>query len=43
MSFFNPYLALVIGVLGVSSSAILVKFTSAHPVIIAVYRMLLHS
>lgn len=40
MSFFNPYLALVIGVLGVSSSAILVKFTSAHPVIIAVYRML---
>ncbi|MDK2823680.1 MAG: hypothetical protein PWP71_1598 [Clostridia bacterium] len=40
MNFFNPYLALVIGVLGVSSSAILVKFTSAHPVIIAVYRML---
>ncbi|MFZ7101921.1 MAG: DMT family transporter [Peptococcaceae bacterium] len=39
MKFSNPYLALLIGVLGVSSSAILVKFTSAPPVIIAVYRM----
>lgn len=40
MKLSNPYLALVIGVLGVSSSAILVKFTSAPPVIIALYRML---
>jgi len=37
---FNPYLALVIGVLGVSSSAILVKLTGAPPVVIAVYRMM---
>jgi drug/metabolite transporter (DMT)-like permease len=36
----NPYLALFIGVLGVSSSAILVKLTSAPPVVIAFYRML---
>ncbi|KJS19729.1 MAG: hypothetical protein VR72_17405 [Clostridiaceae bacterium BRH_c20a] len=36
----NPYLALIIGVLGVSSSAILVKFTAAPPVVIAFYRML---
>jgi len=36
---FNPYFALLVGVLGVSSSAILVKLTGAPPVVIAVYRM----
>ncbi|MGI6225005.1 MAG: DMT family transporter [Peptococcales bacterium] len=36
----NPYVALFIGVLGVSSSAILVKLTNAPPVVIAVYRMI---
>ncbi|MFZ5942808.1 MAG: DMT family transporter [Bacillota bacterium] len=36
----NPYFTLLIGVLGVSSSSILVKFTAAPPVIIAAYRML---
>lgn len=40
MKIFNPYLALVIGVIGVSNSAILVKLTSAPPVIIAFYRLL---
>lgn len=36
----NPYIGLFIGVLGVSSSAILAKLTDAPPVIIAFYRML---
>ncbi|NLT94478.1 MAG: DMT family transporter [Clostridia bacterium] len=35
----NPYFALLVGVLGVSCSAILVKLTTAPPVSIAFYRM----
>ncbi len=35
----NPYLALVIGVLSVSTSAIFVKFSSADPGVIAFYRL----
>lgn len=37
---FNPHLALVIGVVGVSFSAFLVKLTDASPAIIAFYRLL---
>lgn len=40
MSNLNPYIALFIGVLGVSSSAILVKLTNAPPVVTALYRMI---
>ena len=36
----NPYLAVIVGVIGVSSSAIFVKLTTAPSVITAGYRLL---